>query len=102
MAQYTLNSSPESRGLRFPFICVLSIMQVHCRFLSLMQFCKLTLFLPECESEEVSAEMLSVFSHCRGMQNEGGLCTQTAGYAFAVPFLSYCVYSVCMIDSCMI
>lgn len=59
------------------------------------------LFLPECKSEEVSAEMWSVFSHCRGMQNEGGLCPQTAGYAFAVPFLSYCVYSVCMIDSCM-
>lgn len=46
--------------------------------------------------------MLSVFSYCRGMQNEGGLCTQTAGYAFAVVFLSYCVYSVCMIDSSMI
>lgn len=60
------------------------------------------LFLPESKSEEVSSEMLSVFSHCRGMQNEGGLCTQTAGYAFAVPFLSHCVYSVCMIDSCML
>lgn len=60
------------------------------------------LFLLECKSEEVSSEMLSVFSHCGGMHNEGGLSTQAAGYAFAVPLLSYCVYSVCMIDSCMI